>query len=98
MAGKKHRNGDKVAGRHTTIIDAAEKVFDFIKKIPEVSSITAGKIKMNLPTAPHRVSYREESGCLMIKVRGTKSIQELKVYSRSIARIKIILEEKFPHK
>ncbi len=92
---KNHRDGNKIGGRHTTIIDAAEKVVDFIREIPTVSRLTAGQIKMNLPTAQHRIIIKEETGCLLVKVRGTKSIQDIRVYSRDPRIVKSIIEEKF---
>jgi hypothetical protein len=95
MAGTKHRNGIKAGGKHTTLIDAAMPVYNFLQKEPLVTSIVAGQIKTNLKTAPHRVLIKENSGCLSVKVRGTKSIQELKVYSKEIENLKQILEIRF---
>lgn len=95
MGGVKHANGKKTSGRHTTLIDAAAPVFKFISKIPDVTSISAGEIKMNLPAAPQRVTVKEMSGCLSVKVRGTKSIQELKIYSVNLTTIKEVIEKKF---
>ena len=87
--------GKKAGGRHTTLIKAAITVYNFICKIPDVTSVSAGQIKMNLPTAPHRIMIKEMTGCLSIKVRGTKSIQELKVYSKNLDNVKEIIEKHF---
>lgn len=95
MARKTSATNKKASGRHTTLIDAAVPVYDFICKIPEVSSVSAGQIKMNLPNAPHRVMIKQLSGCLSVKVRSTKSIQELKVYSHDLENVRLILEKKF---
>jgi hypothetical protein len=95
MGGKNHRNGGKAGGRHTTIIDAAGEVFDFISSIPAVSNVTAGQIKSNLHTAPHRVTVKEITGCLSVKVRGTKCIQELMVYSKDLKGVQETLERKY---
>ncbi|EKE11688.1 MAG: hypothetical protein ACD_15C00037G0017 [uncultured bacterium] len=90
-----HRSGGKIGGRHTTVIDAAKPVVDFLLKHPDVTSITVGYIKMRLKTAPQRIKVMEESGCLLLKVRGTASIQELRVFSKNIEKVKNDLEEKF---
>jgi ribosomal protein L13 len=95
MGGKIHRSGKKAGGRHTTLIDAAEKVYDYLNKIPNVTRIAAGQIKAALPVAPHRVIAKEITGGLSIKVRGTTSIQDLKVYSTDPGLIKKMLENKF---
>ena len=94
MAGKNHRSGKKSAGKHTTLIDAAIDVYDYLVKIPAVSAVTIGQIKVNLPVTAHRIIIKELSGCLSVKVRGTRSIQELKVYSQDIEMVRIILEQK----
>lgn len=95
MAGKNHRSGKKSAGKHTTLIDAAISVYDYAVKIPSVSAVTAGQIKVNLPVAPHRVIIKELTGCLSVKVRGTRSIQELKIYSQDVGTVRIVLTQKF---
>lgn len=95
MSRQTSATGKKAGGRHTSLIKPAAEVYNIICKIPDVSSVSAGQIKMNLPSAPHRIIIKELTGCLSIKVRGTKSIQELKVYSKDLRTVKTILEEKF---
>lgn len=95
MGRKTNATNKKASGKHTTLTDAAVPVYNFICKIPEVSSVSAGQIKMNLPNAPHRVIIKELSSCLSVKIRSTKSIQELKVYSSQLEKIKSTLEEKY---
>jgi hypothetical protein len=95
MSRKTNATNKKASGKHTTLIDAAVPVYAFICKISEVSSVSAGQIKMNLPNAPHRVIIKEMTSCLSVKIRSTKSIQELKVYSQNLDAVKKILEEKF---
>lgn len=95
MGKKTNATNKKASGRHTTLTDAAVPVYSFICKIPQVTSVSAGIIKMNLPNAPHRIIIKELSSCLSVKIRSTKSIQELKVYSSSLEEVKKILEEKY---
>ncbi|MFA5994639.1 MAG: DUF2103 domain-containing protein [Parcubacteria group bacterium] len=90
-----HRCGGKIGGKHTTVIDASKPVVDFLLKHPAVISVTVGFIKMRLKTAPQRMKIMEESGCLFLKVRGTASIQELRVFSQDLERVKVALEKKF---
>lgn len=95
MGRKTNATNKKASGKHTTLTNAAAPVYNFICKISEVSSVSAGQIKMNLPNAPHRVMIKQLSGCLSVKIRSTKSIQELKIYSQSLDNVKKILEEKY---
>jgi hypothetical protein len=90
-----HRAGGKIGGKHTTVIDAAKPVVDFLLKNADVSSVTMGFIKMRLKTAPQRMKIKEESGCLFIKIRGTASIQELRVFSKNLEQVRASLELKF---
>lgn len=90
-----HRCGGKIGGKHTTVIDAAKPVVDFLLKHINVATVTVGHIKMGIKTAQKRLKIKEESGCLLIKVRGTASVQELRVFSQNLEKVKSALEIKF---
>lgn len=90
-----HRSGGKIGGKHTTVIDAARPVVDFLLKNVDVSSVTVGHIKMGIRASQQRIKIKEETGCLLIKVRGSASVQELRVFSQDLARVKATLETKF---
>jgi hypothetical protein len=93
---KNHRSGKKMGGKHTTIIDAAEKVIDYLNKNANVSNIIAGRIKMGLKTSQHSMKITRQTGCLAIKVRGTASIQDIMVFSQNLEQVQCDLENKFP--
>jgi hypothetical protein len=92
---KNHRSGGKMGGRHTTLIDAAQPIVDYLLRHPDVNNIIAGHITMRLKTAPHRLKVMEESGGLLLKIRGTASIQEVRVFSQKIDTVKYDIMEKF---
>jgi hypothetical protein len=96
MSNSNHRAGGKIGGRHTTLIDAAKPVVDFLLKHPEANSVVVGYITMRLRTAPQRIKIMEESGCLLLKIRGTASLQEVRVFSKNLEKIRQSLEDKFP--
>lgn len=93
---KNHRSGHKMGGRHTTVIDAAEEVVDYLVKNKDVSSIVAGTIKMGLKTTKHSIKIKVETGCILLKVRGTKSIQDIRVFSQNLGSVHEAIESKFP--
>ena len=95
MSNKNHRSGGKMGGKHTTVIDASKPIIDYLLKHPAVTNIIAGHIKMGIGAAPQRVKMREESGCLFVKVRGSASVQELRIFSTNISKIKDDLREVF---
>ena len=90
-----HRAGKKIGGRHTTVIDAAKTIINFLNKNPYVSNIAIGYIKTGLKPALQRMKIKSENGCLLLKIRGTISIQEIRVFSRDLDMMQKILEEKF---
>ena len=92
---KNHRSGGKMGGRHTTLIDAAQPIVEYLLRHMNVSKITAGHITMRLKTAPHRLKIMEESGCLLLKVRGTASLQEIRVFSQDLSCVKDDIENHF---
>ncbi len=92
---KGHRSGGKMSGKHTTIIDAAQSVVDFLLQHPRVTKVVAGHITMRLKVAPHRLKIIKESGCLLLKVRGTASIQEIRVFSRHLDDVAHDLKKHF---
>jgi hypothetical protein len=93
---KNHRAGKKIGGKHTTIIDAAGKIIDFLSKEDNVIKITTGAIKMRLRPARHSLKISIETGCLLLKVRGSASIQEIRVFSQNLTAVKDAIEAKFP--
>jgi len=95
MGTNNHRSGGKIGGRHTTVIDAARPVVDFLLKNPAVTSIAVGHIKMGIGTGPQRMKIKEETGCLLVKIRGSASIQEIRIFAKRLTEIKNDLEEKF---
>ncbi len=80
MGKKGHVSGGKVGGNHTTIIPAAEKLVKFLRKHRAVTNVALGEIGQ-VGNGPFRVSVKEITGGLEVKVRGTRTIQTIKVYT-----------------
>jgi len=95
MSAKNHYQGKKMGGRHTTVIDAARKVVDFLETLPEVSKIATGFITSGVGGGQQRIKISDMTGGILIKVRGNISIQEIRVYSSNIESTKAALEENF---
>lgn len=92
---KNHRSGGKMGGRHTTVIDASKPIIDYLLKNPYVTNIIAGRIKTGIGAAPQRLKLREESGCLLITVRGSASVQEIRVFSTEMQQVINDLQNEF---
>lgn len=92
---KGHRAGGKMAGSHTTVIPAAEKIVDFLEKRVEVKKISVGFIKHGIKGGRHSVKITEIESGLLLKVRGTASIQEIWVYTDESSLTKNLINEIF---
>jgi len=84
MAGSRasgHLSGGKYTASHTTVIDAALLPAQAAARLACVSKISLGLIK-TLRDGPPAMKFTEErTGCLLVKVRGVSSIQEIRVYT-----------------
>lgn len=77
-----HLSGGKYTASHTTVIEAAEAPARAAARLDCVSKISLGLIK-SLRNGPPAIKFIDESqGCVLAKVRGTRSIQEVRVYTR----------------
>lgn len=80
-ASKGHRSGGKYAGRHTTIIPAAESICDALHAHPAVKRISLGLIKSGqrgsgIPT----LKIIDQKGCILLVVKGNATSQHVRVY------------------
>jgi len=92
---KGHRAGGKISGKHTTIIPAAEKIIDFLCKQPEVVKISVGFIKHGIKSGRHLIKVVEMESGLLLKIRGTASIQEIWVYTDEREKVKEMINKWF---
>jgi len=80
---KGHRQGGKITGSHTTVIPAAEKVVDFLQRHNDVNKISVGFIVHGIKSAKHTIKVMKTDTGLLLKVRGSASIQEIRVYTKN---------------
>lgn len=92
---KGHRAGGKVSGKHTTVIPAAEKIVDFLEKQIEVKKISVGFIKHGIKSGRHSVKITKTESGLLLKVRGTASIQEIWVYAEDVSVLEKMVKNEF---
>ena len=76
-----HLSGGKFTASHTTVIEAADAPARAAAGLECVSKISLGLIK-TLRNGPPAIKFLDEGpGCLLAKVRGIRSIQEVRVYT-----------------
>jgi len=90
-----HLSGGKYTASHTTVIAAAEAPARAAARLDCVSKISLGLIQ-TLRNGPPAIKFLEEgSGCLLVKVRGGRSIQEVRVYTTDMAETQAAMEAAF---
>ena len=77
----KHHRGGKINASHTTATEAAAKLIKAAEKLPEVTKISLGYITNGLPSGSHRVKFTLIQGGLRADIRGTRSKQEIFIYT-----------------
>jgi len=83
-----HLAGGKITASHTTIIDAARRPVLAAEKLSCVSKVSLGVIKV-IPRGTASIKFLQESeGCLLAKIRGVTSIQEVRIYSSDLELVR----------
>ena len=80
-----HRSGNKFAGSHTTLIDAAEALVDAAAKLPEVTKISLGEIKV-IGRGMRNIKFLEIDTGFKCVVRGNTSRQYIYIYTDNPAK------------
>jgi hypothetical protein len=82
-----HLSGGKFTVSHTTVIEAAVPVAMAAAKLPCVTKIVLGTItQIKGPAVAKRLKSQEIPAGLKVTVRGSKTVQELYVYTTDVAR------------
>lgn len=72
----------KLAPSHSTLIDQADLIRRFATNLDTVTKISAGII-VPAGVAVVSIKFKQESGALFLKVRGTHAVQDLRIYSKN---------------
>ena len=90
-----HLSGGKYTSSHTTVIAAAEAPARAAAQLECVSKISLGLIK-TLRNGPPAIKFIAEcNGCVLIKVRGGSSIQEVRVYTSDVEETRAAMTAAF---
>jgi len=82
-----HRAGGKLTRSHTTLIDAAAPLVDYLQGCADVSKISLGIIK-SLGKGSTGLKFYPVTGGWKVTVRGNTSLQEIVVYTTDPERIR----------
>ncbi len=90
----RHQAGGKLTKSHTTLIDAAQPVVDWLQKADSVSKISLGMIKV-IGRGKPGLKFHLVTGGWRLVIRGNISLQELVIYTSDPERLKQQVEELF---
>jgi len=88
-----HRNGKKSCGTHTTCSDLSARVHDIAARIQKVTGISLGVLQSGrgITGGSQRVKIGEMTGGLLLTVRQSRSVQEVRVYSTDVQATRLAL-------
>ena len=90
-----HLSGGKYTASHTTVIQAADAPARAAAALDCVTKISLGLIK-TLHNGPPALKFIEDGpGSLLVKVRGRRSLQEVRVYTRDKAAVEAAMRAAF---
>lgn len=93
-----HLSGGKFTASHTTVIEAAHAPARAAAALGCVSKVSLGLIK-SLKNGPPALKFLDDGpGCLLVKVRGARSIQEVRVYTSDKERTQTAMTDAFTGK
>ena len=99
MPGKQsdHLQGGKYTASHTTVIDAARGPVQAAAKLSCVSKVSLGIIKQ-IAKGPLSMKFQDLGPtCFLAKIRGTTSIQEVRVFSSDLEEAKEAMTRALPY-
>jgi len=82
-----HRAGGKLTSNHTTLIDAAAPLVDYLQGRDEVSKISLGLIK-NIGKGQPGLKFHVVTGGWRVTIRGNVSLQEIVVYTSDLESVR----------
>lgn len=82
-----HRAGGKLTRNHTTLIDAAAPLVDYLQACAEVSKISLGMIK-NIGKGTPGLKFHPVTGGWRVVIRGNVSLQEIVVYTEEPHKVR----------
>lgn len=90
-----HLSGGKFTASHTTVTELALAPVLAAAGLACVSKVSLGLIK-SLRNGPPAIKFLEEGpGCLLAKVRGVRSLQEVRVYTNDQEKTQAVMEAAF---
>lgn len=90
----RHAAGGKITASHTTIIDEAEAIVNKAQTLSEASKISLGIIKQ-IGSGKRKITFSEIPAGFLVKVRGSVTMQELRVFTSNKAKTREALFRTF---
>jgi len=90
-------SGAKISDNHTTVVEDAGPLVNFLHKDPRVRKIVPGKIESSCGVSgsgPNRLKIVDQEGCVLLAVSGSSSHQQLRVYLKDIERHRELVKKK----
>lgn len=70
----------RITKSHSTLIEEAEKIIKYLNRDDNVSRVSAGVIQ-SIGSGPIKVKITTDSGAILLQVRGSSSVQDVRIFS-----------------
>ncbi len=81
----------QLRGNHRTLTDLALQVVDLAKTLPGVRGVSPGYIQAGKGGGKRKVKIADGKGCLLLTVRQSHTIQEVRIFSLDLRATKLAL-------
>jgi hypothetical protein len=88
-----HRDGKKSRGTHTTCSDLSARVHDIAVRLHEVTGVALGVLQSGTGVSggSQKVKIGDMKGGMILTVRQSRSVQEVRVYSTNVQAARLAL-------
>ncbi|HLB52078.1 hypothetical protein A3F07_03170 [candidate division WWE3 bacterium RIFCSPHIGHO2_12_FULL_38_15] len=84
-----HRSGGKYAGSHSTLMNSATTIADFLERNGDIRRISLGLIRNHSGGGGARVlKMLDDTGCVLLVVSQGGSVQQIRIYSDNSQKVK----------
>lgn len=79
----------KLSGSHSTLIPVADILYQHLRHFDYIKKVGAGRIRAGLHSVPTRIKIKDETGCILLVVRGPTVCQDIRIYALKPADAKL---------
>ncbi len=85
-----HLSGKKISKKHSTVIDAAQKIISLLVNNPLVNRLSIGEIRV-IGNGPKRIKIVHFPAGIKLTIRGRNSVQYFFIYTKKSQEVEKLI-------